>query len=100
MSVVGGAEQRPRQAESEEVSCKFDGLLSGKFLEANCILCVCVCVCVFVLVCVRTRAGAHARAPVCSPASFKTVSCMCACQHGMFELVLIVCTRHDHFWDA
>ena len=23
----GGAEQRPRQAESEEVSCKFDGLL-------------------------------------------------------------------------
>ena len=27
MSVVGGAEQRPRQAESEEVSCKFDGLL-------------------------------------------------------------------------
>ena len=34
----GGAEQRPRQAESEEFSCKLDGLLSGKYLAANCTL--------------------------------------------------------------
>ena len=33
-----GAEQRPRHAESEEVSCKFDGLVSGKCLAANCTL--------------------------------------------------------------